>query len=66
VSLDYLVGKTSQEFDKATLKRIEDVSKLPDDVKAQIFQVMDALIRDYKANRLTHKKREHILMLSLH
>lgn len=51
VSLDYLVGKTSQEFDKATLKRIEDVSKLPDDVKAQIFQVMDALIRDYKAKQ---------------
>lgn len=51
VSLDYLVGKTSQELDKVTLKRIEEVSKLPDDVKAQIFQVMDALIRDYKAKQ---------------
>lgn len=51
VSLDYLVGKTSQEFDKATLKRIEDMSKLPDEVKAQIFQVMDSLIRDYKAKQ---------------
>ena len=39
------------EFDKATLKRIEDVSKLPDEVKAQIFQVMDALTRDYEAKQ---------------
>ena len=51
VSLDFLVGKTSSEIDKSTLKRIEEVSKLPDDAKNQVFLVIDALIRDYKAKQ---------------
>ncbi|HRJ28236.1 MAG TPA: helix-turn-helix transcriptional regulator [Cyclobacteriaceae bacterium] len=51
VSLDYLVGKTSLELDKTTLKRIEEVSKLPADAKTQVFMVIDALIRDYKAKQ---------------
>jgi transcriptional regulator with XRE-family HTH domain len=51
VSLDYLAGKTSLEFDQATLKRMEEVSLLPADAKQQIFLVMDALIRDFKAKK---------------
>lgn len=51
VSLDFLVGKTSLEIDKNTLKRIEEVSKLPADAKNQVFMVIDALIRDYKAKQ---------------
>ena len=48
VSLDYLVGKILQEYDKNTLKRIEEISKLPDETRTQVFMVIDALIRDFK------------------
>lgn len=51
VSLDFLVGKTFLEIDKNTLKRIEEVSKLPADAKNQVFMVIEALIRDYKAKQ---------------
>jgi transcriptional regulator with XRE-family HTH domain len=51
VSLDYLVGKTSLELDKNTLKRIEEVSKLPADARSQVFMVIDTLIRDFKAKQ---------------
>lgn len=51
VSLDYLVGKTSLELDKTTLKRIEEVSKLPAEVRSQVYMVIDALIRDFKAKQ---------------
>lgn len=49
VSLDFLVGKISMEIDQSALKRLEDISKMPDDEKLSIFKVIDALIRDYKA-----------------
>lgn len=51
VSLDYLVGKTALELDRATVKRIEEVSALPADAKKQIFMVVDALIRDFKTRQ---------------
>lgn len=51
VSLDYLVDKTSLELDKNTLKRIEEVSKLTAEARSQVFMVMDALIRDFKAKQ---------------
>jgi transcriptional regulator with XRE-family HTH domain len=51
VSLDYLVGKTSLELDKTTLKRIEEVSKLPAEARSQVYMVIDALIRDFKAKQ---------------
>ena len=49
VSLDFLVGKISMEIDQSALKRLEDISKLPEEEKISIFKVIDALIRDYKA-----------------
>lgn len=49
VSLDYLVGKTSLEVDKSTLKRIEEVNKLSPNAKEQVNLVIDALVRDFKA-----------------
>jgi transcriptional regulator with XRE-family HTH domain len=49
VSLDYLVGKTSLEVDKNTLKRIEEVNKLSPNAKEQVNLVIDALVRDFKA-----------------
>jgi len=51
VSLDYLVGNTALELDQATLKRIEDVSKMPEDDRSFILKTMDALIRDLKAQK---------------
>lgn len=49
VSLDYLVGKTDLEIDKSVLNRIREVAALPEEDKKQVFLVLDALIRDYKA-----------------
>ncbi|MFP4489479.1 MAG: helix-turn-helix domain-containing protein [Bacteroidales bacterium] len=51
VSIDFLVGKTDLEIDQDTLERLRDVSKLPADAKNQIFLVVDALIRDFKAKQ---------------
>jgi transcriptional regulator with XRE-family HTH domain len=51
VSLDYLVGKTDMELDSSTLKRIREVTALPDEDRKQVFMVVDALIRDFKAKK---------------
>lgn len=51
VSVDFLIGKTSLEIDKSTLKRLEEISKLPEDAKNQVLHVVDALIRDFKAKQ---------------
>lgn len=51
VSLDYLVGTAEMELDAATVKRLEEMAKLPPEAKSQIFMVMDALIRDFKARQ---------------
>lgn len=51
VSIDYLVGKTTVQLDKATLKRLQDIQKLSDDNRSQLFMVVDALIRDFKAKK---------------
>jgi transcriptional regulator with XRE-family HTH domain len=49
VSLDYLAGKTSIELSESTLSRLREVTQLPSEEQNQIFKVMDALVRDYKA-----------------
>lgn len=51
VSLDYLSGKTDTELDSATLGRTREISVMPEDDKKQVFLVLDALIRDYKARK---------------
>lgn len=51
ISIDYLVGKTSLEFDTNVLKRVEEVSKLDDGEKDKIFVFIDALIRDFNAKK---------------
>lgn len=51
VSIDYLVGKTDLELDKDSLKRLEQISKLPEEDKKQIFMVVDALLRDFKTKK---------------
>lgn len=55
VTLDYLVGEGSNaKFDKKTLKRLNDIEAMDSEFKAQLFNIMDAVIRDYKT-RLMHK-----------
>lgn len=51
VSLDYLIRKTSLEVDSNTLKRIEEISNLSKSAKEQIYLVIDALVRDFKAKQ---------------
>jgi transcriptional regulator with XRE-family HTH domain len=51
VSLDFLVGKTDLELDSSTLNRIREVTALPDEDRKQVFMVVDALVRDFKAKK---------------
>lgn len=49
VSLDYLVGEGhNSSFDKATLKRLQDVQKLSSEEKSHVYAMLDAFI--LKAN----------------
>lgn len=48
VSLDYLIGKTDFELDNGTLKRIQDISKLPDKEKEHVYSFLDAFIAKMK------------------
>ena len=51
VSADYLRGNTELDIDTETLKRLEDMSKLSDDNKQRIFEVIDSMILGYKAKQ---------------
>ncbi len=46
VSIDFLVGKTTVELDKATLKRLQDIQKLNEADRAHVFEMVDAFLRD--------------------
>jgi len=49
VSLDYLVGNASLTLkDKKIIERMENIASMPDNEKLQLFNVVDALIRDFK------------------
>jgi len=49
VSLDFLVGNSSILVkDKNILNRIEDIAKLPSQKQGELFNVLDAYLRDYK------------------
>ena len=51
VSLDFLVGKSSLVKDKNMLERLEDIAKLPTDKQTELFNVMDAYLRDYRTSK---------------
>ena len=51
VSLDWLVGNTDIELDRITLDRVIEIQKLPVAKQAELFNVMDAYIRDYKTSK---------------
>ncbi|WP_298955529.1 helix-turn-helix transcriptional regulator [uncultured Nonlabens sp.] len=48
VSVDYLIGKTSLALDKEALKRLEDISKLKEEKKSFIYNLIDMALRDMK------------------
>ena len=48
-SVDYLLGKTSLVIDKDTIRRFEDISKLNDENKGFILNLIDMALRDMKA-----------------
>lgn len=51
VSVDYLLGKTDMELDKQALKRLEDISKLPEDNKKFVLNLIDMALRDFKVKK---------------
>ena len=52
VSLDYLVGNSSITVkDKKTIERLELINQMPDAEKKQLFNVVDALLRDFQAKQ---------------
>lgn len=57
VSLDFLVGQSSLLVKDATmLERLEDIAKLPTAKQAELFNVMDAYLRDYRTSKSYAKK----------
>lgn len=51
ISLDYLVGNSDIELDKATLKRVLELQKLPEDIREKVYFFIDMSIRDFKAKQ---------------
>lgn len=51
VSIDYLIGKTRMELDKQALKRLEDISALPEENKKFILNLIDMALRDFKVKK---------------
>lgn len=55
VSIDFLVGKTNIVLDKKTIDRLEDISKLPDEKRSYIFDLIDMCLRDFKTKKVYFK-----------
>ena len=52
VSIDFLIGEgLNANYDKETVKCLDDIESLPEEEKQRIFHYMDLIIRDYKAKR---------------
>ena len=52
VSADYLLGEgENASFDKETLRRLEEMEKLPGDEKQRIYHFIDLIVRDFKAKQ---------------
>ncbi|TWI93798.1 helix-turn-helix protein [Mucilaginibacter frigoritolerans] len=51
ISLDYLVELTDTELDTVILTRINEISSLSEEEQKQVYMVIDALLRDYKAKK---------------
>ena len=51
VSIDFLVGKTSLELDKQTLKRLEDISTLSQENRDFVLKMVDMAIQNFKTKK---------------
>ncbi len=51
VSIDFLIGKSTLQLDKEAIKRLEDISRLPDDNKNFIINMIDMALRDFKTKK---------------
>jgi transcriptional regulator with XRE-family HTH domain len=48
-SLDYLIGLSELKIDTDLLNRVKEITSLTDDDRRQLYAVVDALLRDYRA-----------------
>ncbi len=48
VSIDYLIGKSKLELDKEALARLERISKLSEENKNFLYNMIDMALRDFK------------------
>lgn len=51
VSLDYLVGNSDTELSKELIDRIEAIQKLDTEAQKNVYALLDAFLRDYKAKQ---------------
>jgi transcriptional regulator with XRE-family HTH domain len=51
VSLDFLLGKTTAELDKKSLRRLQDIQRLTEKDKEHVLEMVDAFIRDRKTKK---------------
>ena len=51
VSIDFLVGKSSLELDKQTLKRLEDLSSLSQENRDFVLKMVDMAIQNFKTKK---------------
>ncbi|HYW97460.1 MAG TPA: helix-turn-helix transcriptional regulator [Bacteroidales bacterium] len=51
VSVDYLIGKSSLQLDKEAVKRLEDISSLPEQNKNFVMNLIDMALRDFQAKK---------------
>lgn len=52
VSIDYLLGEgLNASYDKETIKRLDELEKLPTAEKTKIFEYIDLIIRDHKTKK---------------
>lgn len=52
VSVDYLLGKGQHaNYDKDTIRRLEDIESLDTDTKSILLRVIDTFLRDSKARK---------------
>jgi transcriptional regulator with XRE-family HTH domain len=57
VTLDYLAGEgQNASFDKETLTRLENIERLPQKKKEQLFELIDVIIRDHYTEQAYGKK----------
>jgi len=55
VSLDYLMGKTDVELDKAIIDRVVEIQTLPEEDKTHILYTLDNLLQNVRTRKAFSK-----------